>query len=124
MAQHQKIAILSNDIIRRLSDKNHKTTEKTEIFAVVEQFPRELKISATLATRCRKKLTEKTSWYLKKNMGEEENEKKREDWVGRKKQTRKVVEKQLILQILTGCNLKTVKRVGTRFEDMMHKSDQ
>ena len=86
MAQHQKIAILSNDIIRRLSDKNHKTIEKTEIFAVVEQFPRELKISATLATRCRKKLTEKTSWYRKRKRGEEEDEKER---IGRVEKSRR-----------------------------------
>ena len=45
MSQHQKIAILSNEIIRRLSKINHKSIEQSEITAVVEQFSQEMKVS-------------------------------------------------------------------------------
>ena len=45
MSQHQKISIISNEIIRRLSNVNHMRVEKKEIMEVVEGFTREMKNS-------------------------------------------------------------------------------
>ena len=45
MAQTQKMSILSNEMVRRLSNINHLGVEKEEILKVGEQFIRELKVS-------------------------------------------------------------------------------
>ena len=45
MAQQQKLSILSNEVIRRLSNTNRKRQEKMETKIMVEQFTKELKVS-------------------------------------------------------------------------------
>ena len=107
MASKQKFNILSNELIRRLSNINKEGTELEEKKRVIEEFTKEMKSSgwerydaremvvsgilgwerkhqrridrncdfyrsaaSTLPGRCRKKLTEKTSWYKEKEADE------------------------------------------------------
>ena len=117
MSQPQKFSILTNELIRRLSNTDYKDKNVEEKLKVINQFTRELKQSeygrlevkeiivsgmkgwmkkmerrletgklyrsgkSTLAQRCKKKLTAKTSWYKGRRKDKEEgndNSKSRE----------------------------------------------
>ena len=45
MSEHQKISILSNELVRRLSKINYGWVEVSEIIRIIEQFIRQLKSS-------------------------------------------------------------------------------
>ena len=45
VAQHAKVQILSNEVVRRLSNVNHERIEKDEIANIMEVFTTEMKIS-------------------------------------------------------------------------------
>ena len=108
LSDNQRYSILSNELIRRLSNTNHVDQDMEDVHNIIETLIQELKNSgynrkysreivvfgilgwkrkiarriqegkplyrsapSSLAQRCRKKLTEKTSWY--------KNKRKRED---------------------------------------------
>ena len=103
MSDKQRYAIMSNELIRRLSNTNHTNDDHDEQVNIIETFTQQLKSSgynrkasremvvagvlgwrrkiqrrkkegsnfyrtanSTLAKRCKKKLTEKSTWYKRK----------------------------------------------------------
>ena len=99
LSDNQRYSILSNELIRRLSNTNHVDQDMEDVLTITETLIQELKNSgynreivvsgilgwkrkiarriqegkpfyrsapSTLDQRCKKKLTEKTSWYKNK----------------------------------------------------------
>ena len=123
MCQQQRISILSNEMVRRLSNCEWKNKSTIEKKVVIEQYTAELKVSgysrkeakevilcgmkgwkskmgrrekeggklyrsakSTLQARCKKNLTEKTTWYKRKKNEESEEEFKERTRYRRKKE--------------------------------------
>ena len=111
MSDKQRYSILSNELIRRLSNTNHEENDLEEQTNIIETFTQQLKSSgygrkssremvvagvlgwkrkilrrkkegtefyrtakSTLASRCKRKLTEKSTWFKRKRTEEDEDD--------------------------------------------------
>ena len=73
VSQHQKIQILSNEIVRRLSNVNHHKIPKEEISGIMEVFIREMKTSGYERSETREVVVcGITGWQRKVKRREEE----------------------------------------------------